>query len=77
MKKRDRIIQQINTGQLDPKVFYEYYEENGGNLPFPIFLKMFALFSAGANILDLHRKMCIDYKINFLFDKNNEFVKAI
>lgn len=78
---RKRVIEAINTGQVDLSLFYAYYKKKGGFLgSVQDFVRMFhhyfiAVFSERP-ITDVYKKLLIEYEINTISDKEGNFIKA-
>lgn len=80
---RDRIVQAINSKNLDISVFYNHFRDNGGDrISINDFSTLFMgqikplLMSGVLTLLKIYEPLIVAYKINIVRDKDLNFIKA-
>lgn len=76
---RQHYISSRGNSSIDPLVIHEYYKEHGGKLNIRQFINHFNIYISVNNfnsspIFDYFDKK---FNVTLVFDKNNQFIKAV
>lgn len=70
MKNRKKFIDDVNSGQLNINIAYEYYVENGGKADLDLFQQMVSL-----NTQEVIDTLCVHFEVVKVVNQEGKTIK--